>query len=305
MRVFVLGGAGFIGRRVVRRFAALGHEVFSLDVVVGNFFDDLGAQVRSLRTDLTQFEEVVAAMATHRPERVVNLSYMRENLPRPAMKLNVLGMDNCFEAARLCDVAHVVYSSSIAVNGSQHPYGPRPVKETDPPAPMKQYAVHKVFNEWQAKEYSEKHGMVITGVRAANVAGTDKVIGSVDHVACIVEPARGNALTLDYRDRMRCVIHGDDAAEVFVRIALAPRPRHAIYNSGGEALSLGQLAAMVRRFIPEADIGFEHETGGEAKSSAYLFDTERLVSEFGLRYPPYVERVPRMIDAVRRADAAG
>lgn len=304
MNVFVFGGAGFIGRRVVRRLAALGHEVFSLDVVSGPFFDDLGSQVRSLRTDLTQFEDVIAVMATHKPDRVINLSYMRENLPRPAMKLNVLGMDNCFEASRLCDVAHVVYSSSIAVNGSQHPYGLRPVEETDPPSPMKQYAVHKVFNEWQAREYREKHGMVITGVRAAHVAGTDKLIGSVDHVACIVEPALGRPITLDYRDRMRCVIHGDDAAEVFARLALADRPRHDLYNTGGETLSLGELAAMVQRVLPQADIRFEHEIGGEARSGAYLFDAGRLVCEFGIRYPAYADRLPAMIDAVRQGRAA-
>jgi len=305
LKVFVFGGAGFIGRRVVRRLAALGHEAVSLDVVAGNWFDDLGSQVTSLRTDLTQFEDVIAAMATHKPDRVINLSYMRETLPRPAMKLNVLGMDNCFEASRLCDVPHVVYSSSIAVHGRQAPYGRRPIKETDAPCPMKQYSVHKVFNEWQAKEYREKHGMVITGVRAAHVAGTDKLIGSVDHVSCIVEPALGRPLTMDYADRMRCIIHGDDAAEVFVQLALAERPRHDLYNTGGETLSLGELAAMVKRHIPQADIRFTHQTGGEETSTAYMFDAERLVSEFGIRYQPYADRLPGMIEAVRQGRAAG
>jgi nucleoside-diphosphate-sugar epimerase len=244
-------------------------------------------------------------MATHRPQLVISLSFMRENLPRPAMKLNVLGLDNCFEAARLTGVQHVVYSSSIAVNGSQKPYGPRPVKETDPPSPMKQYAVHKVFNEWQAKEYRDKHGMTITGVRAAHVAGTDKLIGSVDHVAMIVGPALGRSVTLDYRDRMRCVIHGDDAAEVFARIALVPKPLHAIYNSGGQTLSLGELAAMVRQVVPQADIRFEHESGGQERSGAYLFDNQRLTDEFGLAYRPYAERLPAMVEAVRRGAAAG
>lgn len=305
MVVFVIGGAGFIGRRVVRAMAARGHEVVSLDIVGTALFDDLGRQVRVVRMDLTQFEDVVAAMATHKPEVVINLSYMRENLPRPAMKLNVLGMDNCFEAARLTGVRHVVYSSSIAVNGSQQPYGQRPVTEDDPPSPAKQYAVHKVFNEWQAKEYREKHGMCITGVRAAHVSGTDKLIGSVDHVQCIVAPALGRKAVLDYRDRMRCVIHGDDAAEVFVRIALAPQPKHVLYNTGGQTLSLGELAAMVKAVIPDADIAFEHETGGQARSGAYLFDNQRLVSEFGTAFMPYRERVVRMIDAVRRGDALG
>ena len=302
MNVFVFGGAGFVGRRVVRRFAALGHAVFSLDIAGGDAFGDLGAQVRSLHVDLTDFEAVVAAMATHRPERVVNLAYMRDNLPRPAMKLNVLGMDNCFEAARLCDVGHVVYGSSIAVYGSQHPYGMRPIEETDPVHPSTQYAVHKVFNDWQATEYREKHGMCITGVRAANVGGVDKVLGSVDHVQCVTWPAAGRQVRLAYRDRMRCLIYVDDIAEVFVRIALKARPDFTTYNSGGESLSFGDLADMVTKVIPEADIAFEHETGGltEPTAGPYLFSTQRLEREFGIRHPPYVQRVVEMIDIARR-----
>jgi nucleoside-diphosphate-sugar epimerase len=305
MVVCVIGGAGFLGRRIVRGFAARGHEVVSLDVDTTPQFADLGSQVRVQRMDLTQFEDVIAAMATHRPQIVINLSFMRENLPRTAMKLNVLGMDNCLEAARLCDVGRVVYSSSIAVYGAQRHYGTRPVRETDPVNPAKQYDVHKVFNEWQAKEYREKHGMSIVGIRPGNISGTDKAIGSVDHVACIVQPALGQSVTLDYRDRMRCVIHGDDAAEGFVRVALAEKPQHVIYNSGGEPFSLGQLADMTRKIIPNADIRFENENYGEERQGAYLFDNARMTTEFGLRYMPYEQRIAQMIESLRHGAALG
>lgn len=55
-------------------------------------------------------------------------------------------------------------------------------------------------------------------------------------------------------------------AEVFVQVALAERPKHDIYNSGGESLSLGQFSDMVKKVIPDAEIRFESATGGEALS---------------------------------------
>lgn len=306
MKVCVIGGAGFIGRRVVRLLAAQGHEVVCADINTTPAFDDLGTQVRMARLDVSQFEDVVSVMATHKPQAVINLSYMLGDYkPRPAMKVNILGMDNCFEAARLCDVGHVVFASSIAVNGGQRHYGDKRIEETDPTVAAKQYAVHKVFNEWQAKEYRDKHGMCITAVRAGNVSGVDKILGSVDHVRCIVGPALGEKVSFVYRDRMRCVIYADDMADVFVRIALKAKPEFPVYNTGGETLSLGEIADMVRKYIPDADISFEKETGGkdEVGAAAYLYNNDRLVKEFGVRYAPIEQRVPQMIELARRRAA--
>jgi nucleoside-diphosphate-sugar epimerase len=162
-----------------------------------------------------------------------------------------------------------------------------------------QYAVHKVFNEWQAKEYSEKHGMTVTGIRAAHISGADKLIGSVDHVRCIVEPALGKAARFKFADTMRCVVHADDIAEVFARVALCEKPRYGLYNSGGETVSLAHLANMVRATLPSADISFENESGGESGSTAYRFDNSRLTEEFGIVFPPYRDRVQQMIEEVR------
>ncbi len=301
MTICVVGGAGFIGRRIIRLLAAEGEQVVCLDIARPSGLDDLGAQLRVERVDLTQFEDIVSALIRHRPKAVINLSYMLgDYLPHPAVRLNILGMDNCFEAARLCDVGRVVYASSIAVNGNQAFYGNRPILETDPTTTAKQYAVHKVFNEWQAREYCEKHGMSVIGVRAANVAGIDKVLGSVDHVRCVVGPALGEKVVLPFRDRTRCVIHADDIAQIFVTLALAKAPQHRIYNSGGDSLSLGRIAEMVRAQIPDADITFEQESGGEGNFGAYIFSNERLTGEFSLRIPSYEERIPMMIDEARR-----
>src|SRR3989449_6033531 len=105
------------------------------------------------------------------------------------MKLNILGMDNYFEAARLWGVKRVVYPSSEAVSGLQKHFGDRLVHEDDATYGTSQYAVHKIFNEFQAQQYNKNYGMSITGGRPANVTGPDKMRGSVDHVRVLSLPA--------------------------------------------------------------------------------------------------------------------
>src|SRR6266481_3752430 len=119
MTTLVLGGTGFIGRRLVPLLAQRGEEVVCMDINPGT------------------------------------ASYGH------------LGKDNCFEAARLCGVNRVAYASSLAVSGEQHFYGDRVVTEDDFRHGHVQYAMHKIFNEWQAQDYREKHGMEITAIRPA------------------------------------------------------------------------------------------------------------------------------------------
>ena len=298
MKVLIIGGSGFIGRRLIPLLLARGDAVTSMDIAPPPSLPD-GASFR--RGDVRQFDEVIAAVAETRPDRLVNLAYhIGSDLPpQVAFKLNVLGMQNVFEAARLVGVPHTLYASSLAVSGLQSHFGERPVTEEDPRHGTPQYAMHKIFNEFQAQDYREKHGTVITGIRPANVTGPDKLFGSVDHVHCITAPARGQAVSFPYRDAMRCPVHVDDVAEVFARITAAERPKHAVYATGGHTISLGELAAMVREFIPGAEIRFEHETGGREKSGNYLIDNRRLVEEFGVQYAPFRARVLQIINAIR------
>jgi nucleoside-diphosphate-sugar epimerase len=98
---------------------------------------------------------------------------------------------------------------------------------------------------------------------------------------------------------MRCVIHVEDMAEAFARVLLADKPKHATYNSGGATVSLGELAALVREFLPDADIRFDAQTGGRESSGNYLIDNRRLIEEFGLQYRPLRQRVKEVINDVR------
>ena len=331
MSTLVIGGTGFIGPRVMRRLVERGQEVTCMDIHLPTAsFAGLEDTVNFIWGDITQFEDVVKAILEGKPDRIINLAYVLggdesnphlegkpdriinpsyvlgggESNPHQQMRINVLGMDNCLEAARLCEVQRVVYASSIAVSGEQIQFGERLVNEDDPKYGTSQYAVHKIFNEYQAEQYIRNYGMSITGIRPANVTGPDKVRGSTDHVQVITLPAQGAPVHLPWKSLMRLPIHVEDIAEVFVRVTLADSSRYPIYFSGGTPISLGELADVVREFIPDAKISFENEGGKEGVegSGIYLVDNSRLRQEFEIEYPPFHTRVRDIINDIRRME---
>ncbi len=306
MSILAIGGAGFIGRRMIPILAAAGHEVTCMDIDAAGAttaFGHLGDKVKVVRGDVTQFDDVIGAVQESRADRVVNLSYFIGDLPpHAAFKLDIQGMDNCFEAARRSGVTHTVFASSVAVTGPQADFGERLVDENDERHGETQYAVNKITNEWQAHDYRRTYGMTITCIRPANVTGPDKKFGSIDHVNCMCQPARGQSVTFPHADTMRCVIHVEDMAEVFARVLLADKPEHETYNSGGAAVSLAELAAMVREFLPDVDIRFEAESGGREISGNYLIDNSRVIEEFSVQYAPLRQRVGEVINDIRAGE---
>jgi len=305
MSVLVIGATGFIGPRLIRRLVARGETVVGMDLNPGAAaFGDVPIGAPVLRGDITRFDDVMRTVLEVKPERLINLAYglgAGEGNPHQVMRLDVLGMDNCFEAARLGGVRRVVYASSIAVSGQQSNFGERPATEDDRPYGTSQYAMHKAFNEFQAAKYIRTYGMSITGVRPANVTGPDKVRGSVDHVQVMVDAAREKPVHLPKKGLMRLLVHVEDMAEIFARVLLTDAPRHNLYNWGGIPVSLGELADVVRGFLPGAKITFAEE-GGREDSGNYLVDWSRLSKEFGIEYPGLHTRVLEVLNDVRRQE---
>ena len=303
MKILLLGGAGFIGPRVMRSLLARGHDLMCVDVNPdAPSIADLKSQIEVRRGDVTLMDDVMKAMIDSKPDRVLNLAYWLgdDRDPHFAVRLNVLGMDNCFEAARLLGIKRVIYASSLAVYGGQSHFGERAVTEDDLRMGQGVYSVSKIYNEHQAEWYNRRYEMQITGIRPANVTGPDKIRGSMDHVQCIVEPARGHAVNFRYRRLMRLPIHVDDISEVFVRVTLADSTQYPIYNSGGVTISMGEIADLVRKYLPDAQITFDNETGGRGTGGLYMMDNGRLRQEFEVSYAPFEQRVLQIINEIRK-----
>ena len=303
MTTLVLGGTGFIGKRAIPRLVHRGEKVFVMDINPGAAdFSEFGDQVEVMSGDIMQFQDVVTSIMHSKPERIMNLAYLLgsgDDTPHFTMKLNILGMDNSFEAARICGVKRVTYASSIAVSGQQSNFGDVAIDEDAPMHGTSQYAMHKRFNEFQAQQFNQVYGMSITGIRPANVTGPDKVRGSTDHVQVVTLPASGEPVNFPKAGLMRCPVHVDDIAEAFVRVTMVDKSAHPIYNSGGYPISLGDLANIVKKYLPDAEINFASPDGKE-ESGNYLVDNNRLLGEFELEYPPIEQRVLQIINDVRR-----
>ena len=302
MTTLVFGGTGFIGRRTIPRLVQRGEQVVVVDInpATANFSEH-GDAVRVVAGDVTNFEDVIKTIMEAKPDRIMNLAYLLgsgEDTPHFTLRLNILGMDNCFEAARLCGVNRITYASSIAVSGLQTNFGDRMTTEDDHMYGTRQYSKHKMFNEYQASQYNRIYSMNITGIRPPNVTGYDKVRGSTDHVLAIVLPAEGLPVNFPYKSMTRLPLHVDEIAEIFTRVTLADSSAHEVYNAGGTPISLGEIADIVKEFIPDAKITFDDD-GGLEHSDNYLVDNSRLLSEFEMEYAPYRDRVLQMINEVR------
>ena len=310
VKFLVTGGTGFIGGRVVRHLLER-----RIPVVAGELNPDASVAARLAGAamaplDVSDPRSVRTLFAQH-PDitHVIHLAYLMsaevEANPHLGANVNVLGMINLFDAVVRHKLARLVFTSSETYYGaSQQAYGDRDVTEDDFTSPANHfftYGMMKVLNEFMAQKYVKKHGVSIACTRPPVVFGHGRKRGSVlwaEDFATL--PAQGKPVTLPFPAHTRdCWIYVDDCAEQLVRLALKPQLGHFAYNNGGESVTAAELAARVRRWLPEAQIAFD-----ESKPTTPLIDRmdgRRLEQEIDFKPRPLAEGVRAHINEVRLA----
>jgi len=105
MSVLVIGGTGFIGARIVKNLVKRKEKVVCMDAhpnlkAIGDVID----KVTLIKGDVAFIEEIIDAISAYDVTRIINLAYIMgsesDANPHLAIRVNVYGMDNVFEAAR-------------------------------------------------------------------------------------------------------------------------------------------------------------------------------------------------------------
>jgi dTDP-glucose 4,6-dehydratase len=183
VRVFVAGGAGFIGSFFVR--ALLRDEYPGLAGAAVTVFDKLtyagnlanlapvadSPRFRFVHGDICSAADLDAALAG--TDLVVNLaaeSHVDRSLDSAAefVRTNVLGPQTLFEACRRHGVPRVVHVSTDEVYGSIDEGSWR---EDDPLQPNSPYAASKAAGDLIARAYAVTHGLNVSITRCSNNYG--------------------------------------------------------------------------------------------------------------------------------------
>jgi UDP-glucose 4-epimerase len=174
-RIFITGGAGFIGSHTVDRALADGHEVTVYDIKSWDEAINLHHQqgfFTYVQGDILDCELLKKSMFEH--SHVLHLAAMVSvqetiNDPLYSHAVNVTGALNVFETARTSGVERVVYASSAAVYGKQEA---TTMVEDFKCAPLSPYGLHKLVNDEYATLATALHGQSILGLRYFNVYGS-------------------------------------------------------------------------------------------------------------------------------------
>ena len=310
MKFLVTGGTGFIGWRVVRNLLQR-----KIPVVVGELNLDAGVTTRLAGADFATLDvsdaKSIKAVFERHPDitHAIHLAYLMsaevEANPHLGASVNVLGMINLFEAAVRQKLARLVFTSSETVyGGSQKPYGDRDVTEDDFCGPGDfhfTYGLMKVLNEFMAQKYVKQHKVSIACTRPPVVFGHGRKRGSVLWAEDFMSlPAVGKPVALPFPARTRdCWIYVDDCAEQLVRLSLKPELSHFAFNTGGESVTAAELAGLVKRWLPDAQIAFD-----ETKPGTPLIDRmsgQRIQNEIEFTPRPLADGVRAHINEARAA----
>lgn len=210
--------------------------------------------------DVTQREAVDAVIAKNGINTIYHLvailSAVGEERPHLAWNVNMMGLHNVLEVVRQRNLTQVFCPSSIAAFGPETPRDNTPQETVMRPTTM--YGVTKLAGELLCNYYVHRFGLDIRGVRYPGVISSETLPGggTTDYAVAIFYAAVKDKHYVCFvrEDTVLPMIYMPDCIRAAVMLMDADShslKHHADFNVAGLSFAAGDLAAEIRKHIPE------------------------------------------------------
>jgi nucleoside-diphosphate-sugar epimerase len=262
----VIGACGQIGTELtaILRAKYAPHKVIASDIVEGDTammqsgpFEILDAMDFDALQDIVIKHEItdVYLMAAM-------LSATAEKFPMRAWNLNMNSLFNVLNLARDGKINKIFWPSSIAVFGPTTPKVNTPQHTIMEPSTV--YGISKQTGERWCEYYHKKHGVDVRSIRYPGLISytTQPGGGTTDYAVDIYYKAikHKNYICFLNAETSLPMMFMDDALKATIGIMEAPESNIKIrnsYNVGAISFNPEEIAASIRKHIPEFSISYE------------------------------------------------
>ncbi len=182
MKIFLVGGAGYIGSVCTEQLLNEGHEVAVFDNLSEGHRRAVDPRARFIEGDLAHREQIETALSSCRSDAVMHFAanaLVGESMQNPSkyFRNNISNGLNLLDAMVATAVRRMVFSSTCAIFG---PPDRLPIDETAPVRPISPYGESKLAFEKILRWYDQIHGLKFVCLRYFNAAGATENFGE-DH----------------------------------------------------------------------------------------------------------------------------
>lgn len=209
MKIFVTGGAGYIGSICAEELLQRGDEVTIFDNLIEGHRPAIDSRATFIQGDLSDPKSISLAIATSRPDAVMHFAanaLVAESMENPYKYFhnNVCGGLNLLNAMVEHGVKRLVFSSTCATFGTPDRV---PIDESFPQVPVNPYGESKLMFEKILRWFDQIHGIQFAALRYFNVAGATERLGEHHRVESHLIPS---VLRVALGQRTHAEIFGTD-----------------------------------------------------------------------------------------------
>jgi nucleoside-diphosphate-sugar epimerase len=267
MSVLVTGVNGLVGLHTAKILLDEGFEVVGYDQNRSGelaFYPEVAEQVRFIWGDITQFGHLLETAEKCGVEDVIHLASLRNEVaykefPAELFRVNLGGMQNILELARIGKIRRVVFSSTAAVYGKMEDPN-LSIPEDAPQSPFGIYANSKAMCESLMRSYRNVYGVDVFVLRPSRVYGRMANLDTLEFgnpiSSFVYKLLRGESI----KEKSGADFGGDftyapDVAYGCYRALVTASPENWVFNiSPGKFYRLSEVAAILSDLFPESEI---------------------------------------------------